>query len=91
VNPGSTDISHANPASNLYLQVGLFKDRSNAELLRSKLTTMALPAIHVSTDTSSAQTLYRVRIGPLSKDTEAEQLIEKLASQGHQGFRIRVD
>ena len=52
---------------------------------------MALPAIHVSTDTSSAQTLYRVRIGPLSKDTEAEQLIEKLARQGHQGFRIRVD
>jgi rare lipoprotein A len=89
--PNSADINNINTASNLYLQVGLFKDRSNAELLRSKLTTMALPAIHVSTDTSTAQTLYRVRIGPLSKDTEAEQLIEKLASQGHKGFRIRVD
>jgi len=77
--------------SNLYLQVGLFKQRDNAEQLRSRLMKLALPAIRVTTDTSQAPPLYRVRIGPLAADSEADQLIEMLASQGHSGFRIRVD
>jgi rare lipoprotein A len=87
----TTDTDNPDNASNLYLQVGLFRDRVNAEQLRHKLAAMSLPEIHVSTDTSTAEPLYRVRIGPLSADTEAEQLIEKLAIQGHKGFRIRVD
>ncbi len=86
----SSTVEADSEASKLYLQVGLFRERINAEQLRDKLSPLTLPAIHVSTDTSSAQTLYRVRIGPLSADTEAEQLLEKLASEGHQGFRIRV-
>lgn len=78
-------------ASKLYLQVGLFKDRSNAEQLRQNLTQLPIPGIHVATDRSQAEPLYRVRIGPLSADTEAEQLIEMLATKGHKGFRIQID
>lgn len=78
-------------ASKLYLQVGLFKDRSNAEQLRQNLTQLPIPSIHVATDRSQVKPLYRVRIGPLSADAEAEQLIEMLATKGHRGFRIRVD
>ncbi len=89
--PANITTAATDTASNLYLQVGLFRDRGNAEQLRNKLAAMTLPAIHVSTDTSAAQTLYRVRIGPLSAEAEAEQLIERLASEGHRGFRIRVD
>jgi rare lipoprotein A len=85
-------LAYASPqTNNLYLQVGIFRDRSNAERLREDLTRLSLPDTHVATDTSTQQTLYRVRIGPLSKDEEADQLIETLAQQGHKGFRIRID
>ncbi len=79
------------PTGKLYLQVGLFKDRSNAEQMRQNLMQLPIPGIHVATDRSQTKPLYRVRIGPLSEDSEAEQLIETLANKGHKGFRIRVD
>jgi len=77
--------------SNLYLQVGIFNDKKNAESFRSKLNHLPLPAIKVTTDRSGKTARYRVRIGPLSNDAEADQLIEMLARNGHTGFRIRVD
>ncbi len=69
----------------------MFEDRSNAEQLRQNLTQLPISGIHVATDRSQAKPLYRVRIGPLSADSEAEQLIEMLAAKGHKGFRIRID
>jgi len=84
-------ITYASPrTNNLYLQVGIFRDRVNAEQLRQDLARLS-PDIHIAADKSTAQTLYRVRIGPLAKDDEADQLIESLAQLGHKGFRIRVD
>jgi len=80
-----------NLSSNLYLQVGIFNDKKNAESFRSKLNHLPLPTIKVTTDRSGEVARYRVRIGPLSNDAEADQLIEMLARNGHTGFRIRVD
>ena len=85
-------LTYASPqTNNLYLQMGIFRDRSNAEQLRADLERLSSANIQVATEASAEQTLYRVRIGPLSKDDEADQLIESLSRQGHQGFRIRVD
>jgi len=77
--------------SNLYLQVGIFNDRHNAESLRTNLEQLPLPTIRVTTDTSSQIARYRVRIGPLNTEAEADQLIDMLTREGHTGFRIRVD
>lgn len=85
-------LTSASPqTSNLYLQMGIFRDRTNAEQLRDNLSRLSPANIQVATDTSQSPTLYRVRIGPLSKDEEADQLIEALSQQGHKGFRIRLD
>jgi len=78
-------------ASNLYLQVGIFNEKLNAESLLKDLGKLNLPGIRVTTDTSNNIARYRVRIGPLNTDAEADKLIEKLAREGHSGFRIRVD
>ena len=89
--PQAEPMAYASPrTNNLYLQVGIFRDRVNAEQLRQDLARLS-PTIHIAADKSTAQTLYRVRIGPLTKDDEADQLIESLAQLGHKGFRIRVD
>jgi len=77
--------------SNLYLQVGLFDDRQNAEQLKQRLKNLPIPTIKVTTDRSNKQPRYRVRVGPLQDDREAHRVIELLSQNGHEGFRIRVD
>src|SRR3989338_4723694 len=61
-------------ASGLYLQVAAFANPDAAELLRSKLSeTVAAPGF-VSSVVRNQQILHRVRLGPLSSQSEAEQL-----------------
>lgn len=89
--PHKTEQAHEHSNSNLYLQVGIFNEKRNAEIFRSKLNKLSLPTIRVTTDSSNKVSRYRVRIGPLNSDEEADQLIKLLAREGHSGFRIRVD
>jgi rare lipoprotein A len=61
-------------ASGLYLQVGAFANPDAAELLRSKLSGMVQTPVFVSSTVRSQQTLYRVRMGPIDTQGEAQQL-----------------
>jgi len=67
---------------NLYLQVGAFSSRLNAENLRRRLAQMAGSPVHIFPGGAPGQPVYRVRIGPLANDREAEQLSSRLVSQG---------
>ena len=71
------------PASsqNLFLQVGAFSSFSNAESLRNRLSNIAASPIVIS-KSDQPQPLYRVRIGPLSSDQEAQQLAQRLMQMG---------
>jgi len=89
--PVTSKTTRTVTTSNLYLQVGLFGDRQNAEQLKQRLQNLAIPTIKVTTDRSNAQPRYRVRVGPIRDDREANHVIEMLARNGHKGFRIRVD
>lgn len=68
-----------NESVQLYLQIGAFISRHNAEQLRSRLvlnnhtmTTVKQGRNHID------KTIYRVRIGPLASVDEADQLARKL-------------
>lgn len=65
----------------LFLQVGAFSAFTNAENLRNRLSNIAAAPIVISKN-DQAQPIYRVLIGPLSNDQEAEQLAERLTSVG---------
>jgi len=67
---------------NLYLQVGAFSSRLNAENLRRRLAQMAHSPVHIFPGGAPGQPVYRVRIGPLANDQEAEQLSSRLVNQG---------
>jgi rare lipoprotein A len=67
----------------LYLQVGAFVSRSNAEQLRSRLSSEPLPPVQVQQGADAANTpIYRVRIGPIPSVDEADRLASRLGGLG---------
>ena len=61
-------------ASGLYLQVGAFANPDAAELLRSKLSSMVSAPAFTSQIAVNQQTFYRVRLGPINSQGEAQQI-----------------
>ncbi len=63
------------PASpGLYLQVGAFQSRDNAERLREKLLNKASVAVDIIKATLNDGALYRVRLGPMENVEQADSL-----------------
>ncbi len=74
----------------MYLQVGAFADRSNAEQLRERVAGI-LANGEINTGYNIENKLYRVRIGPLASVDEADKLVEKLTKSGIDEPSIVID
>lgn len=74
----------------LYLQVGAFVSRSNAEQLQQKLRTR-YTQLNVNAGYNPENKVYRVRIGPLASVDEADRLAESLSREGFAMPHIVVD
>lgn len=74
----------------LYLQVGAFVSRENAEQLRDKLHRQ-FSNLTIKSAYSTDKQLYRVRIGPLASVDEADQLADTLSRNGFTPPHIVVD
>ncbi|MGD2074241.1 MAG: septal ring lytic transglycosylase RlpA family protein [Gammaproteobacteria bacterium] len=76
----------------LYLQVGAFAKRSNAERLHDELAGMQLPGkLHISEGLSDEKPVYRVRIGPLSTVQSADEVAQRLSLRGIQSPSVVID
>lgn len=76
----------------LYLQLGAFSSRENAERLQTKLSRANLPGtLRISTGSANNHPVYRVRIGPLSSVDSADHLTELLADQGIHDPHVVID
>lgn len=76
----------------LYLQVGAFSERSNAEQLKTRLSSAQLPGtLQISEGLSEQKPIYRVRIGPLVSIETADSLTQLLIDQGIESPRVVVD
>jgi rare lipoprotein A len=73
----------------LWVQVGAFQARGNADRLVARLR--ALGAANTSTIYQNGKALYRVRFGPLATVDEADAMLNKVIGQGENGARIVVD
>ena len=81
-------------ASDLYLQVGAFADRDNAERLSRRVTSLSPDAgIQISAGASDKlhTPIYRVRIGPLPNVEEADRLTRKLSDMGVVDSHVVID
>jgi rare lipoprotein A len=76
---------------NLFLQVGAFTSRSNAERLQAELERAALGQVHVSAFAGLDGPLYRVRIGPLASLEEADRMAAALATRNIGSPRVVID
>jgi rare lipoprotein A len=63
----------------IYLQVGSFATRRNAERLARNLITSTAQPVEVHTNRVADKTLYRVRIGPLPNESDADRLSREVA------------
>ncbi len=88
----ASTTSSAAQSPSLYLQLGAFSSRDNAERLQSKLSRLDLPAaLHITSGTANDQPVYRVRIGPLDTVESADRLTHRLAAHGFSGPHVVVD
>lgn len=77
--------------SSVYLQVGAFGSRMNAEQLRRRLVDNMAEQVQVRSADSKKSPLYKVRVGPLDSRNEAKDLSQQLASLGLKGSHIVVE
>ncbi|MEO5703144.1 MAG: septal ring lytic transglycosylase RlpA family protein [Gammaproteobacteria bacterium] len=66
----------------LYLQLGAFQSRANAERLQTRLKNDARTGIEVVEGFQNQHTIYRVRLGPMKDVTEADNLTETITRLG---------
>jgi len=85
---GQVDRVPVPKTNRLYVQVGAFSNRANAQRLLNSLG----GGLTISTLQRGGQTLYRVRTGPLASVSEADAALSRINGQaGGEDARIVVD
>ena len=77
--------------ASLYLQVGAFSSRLNAERLSDRLQDIELPGIEIQQSYSDQRPVYRVRIGPLVSVEDADRMAQSLTRFGIRRSHVVVD
>jgi rare lipoprotein A len=76
------EISIASSSGQLYLQVGAFTDHTNATQLLSRLVAATNENVLINRKSTGDHDVYRVRIGPLNSESEANLLSKRLGPLG---------
>jgi rare lipoprotein A len=77
--------------SSMYLQVGAFGSRVNAEHLRRQLATQIAEQVEIRATDDVRAHWYKVHVGPLKSKKKAKDLSQQLASLGLPGSHIVVE
>ncbi|APZ44115.1 septal ring lytic transglycosylase RlpA family protein [Acidihalobacter ferrooxydans] len=89
--PPRTQVQGA-PAPRLFLQVGAFAGRDNAQHLATALRDMGFGPVRVDTLLrGQRQTLFAVRLGPLASVDKLDAAARRMNAIGIKGFRVQVD
>ena len=73
-------LTRALPA--FFIQVGAFASATNAERLRDRITSIAKGLVQISEAKVNGQSLYRVRIGPITDIDLSDRIVDSLESLG---------
>ncbi len=76
----------------VYVQLGAFQQRANAELLRAKVSGADVRSARVSQASGAGGgPVYRVRVGPLDSEGEVSAVLAKLRRAGIDRYRLVTD
>lgn len=89
-------VAQASPArpagvpsrESLFVQVGAFSDRDNAERLTSRLNADGFPDTFIEGDGNASRPIYRVRIGPIADIATFDATVEALQRLGLSDTRL---
>lgn len=76
------------PPPALYVQVGAFAVRSNADRVLARLQSAGLAGAFILGPPVTRSRLYRVRIGPVSGVPDFDRLVARLTALGYPGARL---
>lgn len=77
------------PRTQLWVQVGAFLARGNADRLAERLA-YAGPA-RVTVSTANGKPIYRVRFGPYTTVDQADSMLNTVIEKGHNGAQVVVE
>lgn len=86
---GTVTMRPVPAATQLWVQVGAFQSRANADRLAERLTKIGYA--QVSTTTVNGRPLHRVRFGPIATVEQADAMLDKVIGAGQNGAQIVVD
>lgn len=75
----------------MYLQVGAFRNRGNAERLANRLGTSNIEGVQIIKSDSGQTSLYKVHIGPIHSVDEVENMVQSLLPLGVSDTRLIVN
>jgi len=85
-------VTAALPGSlNMYLQVGAFANRINAEQLQLSLQGLLSARVSIERMIQNRLPLFRVRVGPVASVSELDRMTELLGQQGIDSPHIVID
>ena len=80
--PPSSSAGPAAASNRIFVQVGAFGDRANAERRLGELALAGIRNALIHEERTPARTLYRVRIGPVADVVQYDVIVEELESIG---------
>ncbi len=83
-------VTYAAEAGPLTIQVGSFRERANAQRLKTALA-LKYSSVHILEVDLTGETYYRVRVGRALSREDAASLGETLAEEGYQVLIMRYD
>ena len=75
----------------VYVQVGAFGERENANQLKNQLSGLNLGEVTISSVVKNAKQLHRVRIGPLATVRSADDTVAELTAMGMSDHRVVIE
>jgi cell division protein FtsN len=89
--PGEPAKPEAVPAaSGMYLQVGAFQKKADADNLRARLAMLGFEAGVVAGEVPDKGTMHRVRVGPFANPEEMNRVRTQLSQQGVPATVVRT-
>jgi rare lipoprotein A len=89
--PLPATLKTADTGSSLYIQVGAFSSRFNADQLAERLANSLNRNIRVKQSSNPNGSVFRVQIGPLVNIAQADDLSLRLAQLGVEGAHVIMD
>jgi rare lipoprotein A len=86
-------VAESPPTDNprMYVQLGAFGKRENAERLRARLVQRHFTSARIYAESKDGSTLYRVRIGPLAGVEQTDEIIARAVKSGFPDAIIAID